>query len=239
MSKHELANPELTGFEVHGITRGSFILRGALAAGAVYGTSAVAPFVSQALAETGGGDAEILNFALTLEYLEANFYEVKGRQVGLSGQAKAYATAFGDEEEQHVAALTAAIKQLGGTPVKKPTFVFPTASQGSFLALASVLENTGVGAYNGAAPSLQSKQVSLGLLQAGLDHPGGRSRPPAQRKRVPADQEVALPRGGARAGLWWIDRAAAHRGQNATTSERCRGRRPPEGASRRTLRDCV
>jgi hypothetical protein len=164
MSKHELANPELTGFEVHGITRGSFILRGALAAGAVYGTSAVAPFVSQALAETGGGDAEILNFALTLEYLEANFYEVKGRQVGLSGQAKAYATAFGDEEEQHVAALTAAIKQLGGTPVKKPTFVFPTASQGSFLALASVLENTGVGAYNGAAPSLQSKQV---LAEAG------------------------------------------------------------------------
>ena len=164
MSKHELANPELTGFEVHGITRGSFILRGALAAGAVYGTSAVAPFVSQALAETGGGDAEILNFALTLEYLEANFYEVKGRQVGLSGQAKAYATAFGAEEEQHVAALTAAIKQLGGTPVKKPTFVFPTASQGSFLALASVLENTGVGAYNGAAPSLQSKQV---LAEAG------------------------------------------------------------------------
>ena len=164
MSKHELANPELTGFEVHGITRGSFILRGALAAGAVYGTSAVAPFVSQALAETGGGDAEILNFALTLEYLEANFYEVKGRQVGLSGQAKAYATAFGAEEEQHVAALIAAIKQLGGTPVKKPTFVFPTASQGSFLVLASVLENTGVGAYNGAAPSLQSKQV---LAEAG------------------------------------------------------------------------
>jgi hypothetical protein len=173
MSKHELANPELTGFEVHGITRGSFILRGALAAGAVYGTSAVAPFVSQALAETGGGDAEILNFALTLEYLEANFYEVKGRQVGLSGQAKAYATAFGAEEEQHVAALTAAIKQLGGTPVKKPTFVFPTASQGSFLVLASVLENTGVGAYNGAAPSLQSKQVlaeAVGIVQVEARH---------------------------------------------------------------------
>lgn len=159
MSNQELANPELTGFEVHGITRSSFILRGALAAGAVYGTSAVAPFVSQALGETGGGDVEILNFALTLEYLEANFYEVKGRQVGLSGQAKAYATEFGAEEAEHVTALTAAIKQLGGTPVKKPTFLFPSASQGSFLALASVLENTGVGAYNGAAPSLQSKQV--------------------------------------------------------------------------------
>jgi hypothetical protein len=156
---HKLANPELTGFEVHGITRSSFILRGALAAGAVYGTSAVAPFVSQALAETGGGDAAILNFALTLEYLESDFYEVKGRQVGLSGQAKAYAKQFGAEEGEHVVALTAAIKQLGGAPVKKPTFVFPPTDEKSFLALASVLENTGVGAYNGAAPSIKSKQV--------------------------------------------------------------------------------
>ncbi len=108
---------------------------------------------------TGGGDAEILNFALTLEYLEADFYTVKGKQVGLSGQAKAYAAQFGAEETEHVAALTAAIKHLGGTPVKKPRFVFPATSESSFLALASVLENTGVGAYNGAAPSLQSKQV--------------------------------------------------------------------------------
>ena len=52
-----------------------------------------------------------------------------------------------------------AIKQLGGKPVAKPSFVFPATSEKSFLALASVLENTGVGAYNGAAPSLQSKQV--------------------------------------------------------------------------------
>jgi len=63
-----IANPELEGTEVSGVTRSSFILRGALAAGAVYGTTMVGPFVSQALAETGGGDAEILNFALTLEY---------------------------------------------------------------------------------------------------------------------------------------------------------------------------
>jgi hypothetical protein len=159
MSNQELTNPELTGVEVHGITRGSFILRGALAAGAVYGTSAVAPFVSQALAETGGGDADILNFALTLEYLEADFYNVKGKAVGLSGQAKAYAKQFGAEEAEHVTALTAAIKSLGGKPVAKPTFVFPATSEKTFLALASVLENTGVGAYNGAGPSLKSKQV--------------------------------------------------------------------------------
>jgi Ferritin-like domain len=159
MTDIEIANPELAACEVHGVTRSSFILRGALAAGAFYGTASVAPFVSQALAATGGGDAAILNFALTLEYLESDFYKVKGKQVGLSGVAKAYAKQFGDEEAEHVSALTAAIKSLGGTPVKKPTFVFPGSSQAAFLALASVLENTGVGAYNGAAPSLQSKQV--------------------------------------------------------------------------------
>jgi hypothetical protein len=154
-----LANSELVAVEVSGITRSSFILRGALAAGSFYGLSAVTPFVSQALAEAAGGDAEILNFALTLEYLEADFYNVKGKQVGLSGQAKSYATLFGEEEQDHVMALTAAIKQLGGTPGAKPTFVFPVSSESTFLALASVLENTGVGAYNGAAPSLKSKQV--------------------------------------------------------------------------------
>ena len=153
------ANPELEGLEVSGLTRSSFIVRGALATGAVYGTTMVAPFVSQAFAETGGGDAEILNFALTLEYLESAFYNEKGKEVGLSGTAKSYAAMFGAQEAEHVAALTSAVKSLGGTPVKKPQFVFPVSNEKTFLALASVLENTGVGAYNGAAPSLQSKAV--------------------------------------------------------------------------------
>ncbi len=120
--------------------------------------TAVAPFVAQALAQTGGGDAEILNFALTLEYLESAFYTVKGKEVGLSGQAKTYAKEFGMEEEQHVAALTGAIKELGAKPVARcPLSCFPGTNEKSFLALASVLENTGVGAYNGAAPSLEKQ----------------------------------------------------------------------------------
>jgi hypothetical protein len=175
MSDENLINPELAACEVHGISRASFLLRGAMAAGAAYGVASVGPFVSSALAQSssGGmassaqmamGDAEILNFALTLEYLESDFYNVKGKQVGLSGQAKSYAKLFGDEESQHVEALTAAIKQLGGKPVAKPTFVFPASNEKTFLALAAVLENTGVGAYNGAAPSLHSKQV---LAEAG------------------------------------------------------------------------
>ena len=151
--------PELAAVQVHGVTRGSFILRGALAAGALYGGSAVAPFVSQALAAGGGGDAEILNFALTLEYLEAAFYNVKGKEIALTGQAKSYAKMFGEQETAHVGALTTTIKQLGGTPVKSPQFVFPVTNQAAFLALASTLENTGVGAYNGAAPSITSKEI--------------------------------------------------------------------------------
>jgi hypothetical protein len=159
MTAQNLANPELAACEVHGMTRASFILRGALAAGAVYGTTAVSPFVASALAGSKTGDVDILNFALTLEYLEADFYNVKGAELELNGTAKAYAKQFGEEEQQHVAALQGTIKELGGQAVKKPRFVFPATNQASFLALASVLENTGVGAYNGAAPMISSKAV--------------------------------------------------------------------------------
>jgi hypothetical protein len=153
-----MASPELGAVEVPGINRASFILRGAVAAGAVYGATAVGPYVSSALADSGSSDVDILNFALTLEYLETAFYQVKGASVGLSGEAKTLAKSFGDEEAEHVAALTKAISAAGGKPVAKPKFVFPVTNQASFLKLAYVLENTGVGAYNGAAPSITNKE---------------------------------------------------------------------------------
>jgi hypothetical protein len=155
MTHTDPSSPELGAVEIHGMSRSSFILRGAIAAGAVYGAGAVAPFVSNAFAASG--DLDILNFALTLEYLETDFYKVKSKSVGLSGQAKSLATLFAEEENAHVQALTKAISTGGGKPVKKPTFVFPVTNQASFLKLAYVLENTGVGAYNGAGPSLVNK----------------------------------------------------------------------------------
>jgi hypothetical protein len=157
MTDSETASPELGAIEVHGMTRASFILRGAITAGAVYGAGAVAPYVSDAFAATGSTDVDILNFALTLEYLETAFYKDKAPTVGLSGEAKTLAASFAEQEQAHVDALTKAIQGSGGTPVKKPTFVFPVTNQASFLKLAYVLENTGVGAYNGAGPSLQNK----------------------------------------------------------------------------------
>jgi hypothetical protein len=157
MTSTETATPDLDAVEVHGISRASFILRGALATGAVYGASAVAPFVSNAFAASS--DLDILNFALTLEYLESDFYKVKGKMVGLSGEAKNLASSFGDEEAEHVSALTKAITSSGGKPVKSPTFVFPVKNQAQFLKLAYLLENTGVGAYNGAGPALTNKML--------------------------------------------------------------------------------
>jgi len=151
---------QLDAVEIHGMTRQSFMLRGALAAGAVYGAGAVGPFVRQALAQDGGGDIDVLNFALTLEYLEAAFYKEAAKIDGLSDQAVEYVETFGDEEQQHVDTLSNTIMQLGGKPVKAPRVDFgDLSSEKAFLKLAVTFEDTGVSAYNGAAPSIKSKEV--------------------------------------------------------------------------------
>ena len=162
MSREQLANPELGAIKIKAMTRQSFILRGALTAGAVYGVGTVGPFVRSAFAQQAEGDVDILNFALTLEYLEAAFYAQALKRVrGLSGDVKSLATEIRDNENEHVDALTATIEQLGGTPVKAPGVDFGGAfkSEGSFLKLAQTFEDTGVSAYNGAAPAIQSKEV--------------------------------------------------------------------------------
>jgi len=158
MSDSTMAVPELAAVEIHGMTRSSFMLKGALAAGAVYGASTIAPFVSSAMAQGGMGDVDIVNFALTLEYLETDFY-TKALKLGLAGEVKKLAKVIQGDEAQHVDALTATVQKLGGTPAPKPTFSFPDKDEASFLKLAQVLEDTGVSAYNGAAPMIQSKEV--------------------------------------------------------------------------------
>jgi ferritin-like protein len=155
------------------MTRASFLLRGALAAAAAYGTSAVAPYVSRAIAQAGSNDIEILNFALALEYLQSELYNVEATSIGLGAKAREYSVAFGAQERQHVAALETTIAQLGGTPLAKPAFVFGTTDERTFLALASKLENTAVGAYNGAGPSISDKTVLAavgGIVQVEARH---------------------------------------------------------------------
>jgi rubrerythrin len=142
--------------QISGISRQAFLLRGAVAAGAAYGGGMVAPFVSTALA--GSGDADILNFALTLEYLEADFYK-KALGLKLSGKVGNLAKEIADHEAQHVNALKQAIKSLGAKPVKSPSFAFGISDEQGFLKLAQTLEDTGVSAYNGAATAITSKDI--------------------------------------------------------------------------------
>lgn len=155
-----LAQPELAAIEFHGMTRSTFLVRSAVAAGAAYGIGAVSPFVGRALAQSG--DVEILNFALTLEYLETEFYDRALKEVGgMSADVKKLAAEIRDNEQEHVDALTAAVKGAGGKPAAKPAFDFggAFASEAAFLKLATTLEDTGVSAYNGAAPAIQSADV--------------------------------------------------------------------------------
>ena len=160
-----LVHPELAGVEIvdesgGDLSRSDVILKGALAAGAVYGTFMVAPFVRSAFAMGGGtSDVDILNFALTLEYLESAFYEEAMKKVKATGELKALLPLLASDEKQHVAALKGTVEKLGGKPVAEPTFDFEYSGTSGFLKLAETLENTGVGAYNGAAPQVKSKEV--------------------------------------------------------------------------------
>lgn len=159
-----LVHPELATVEVveesgGDLSRSDVILKGALAAGAVYGTFMVAPFVRSAFAMGGTSDVDILNFALTLEYLESTFYEEAMKRVKASGELKKLLPLLASDEKQHVEALAGTIKKLGGKPVAKPKFNFEYNGTSEFLKLAETFENTGVGAYNGAAPAIKSKEV--------------------------------------------------------------------------------
>ncbi len=162
MATSRLVAPELATIKVHGMTREAFLLRSTLAAGAAYGALSATGLISSALAESGGGDVDILNFALTLEFLEAEFYDLAAKQVqGLSKEESDLTKKLRDDEKAHVDALTASIKDAGGEPVAKPTFDFGGAfgSRASYLKTANVLEDTGVSAYNGAGPMIESVDV--------------------------------------------------------------------------------
>jgi rubrerythrin len=162
MSKTRMAAPELASIEVKGMTRESFLMRSTIAAGSVYGVATVGPFVREAFAQGSGGDVEILNYALTLEFLEAAFYTQGLQRVsGLDREVKQLATVIRDAEDEHVAALTATIKDLGGKPTKAPGVDFGQAfaSKDAFLETAQTFEDLGVGAYNGAGGLIKSKKV--------------------------------------------------------------------------------
>jgi rubrerythrin len=156
--------PELAGVRVAGMTRSAFMMRGALAAASAYGLGAVGPFVQRAIAQevASGGDVGIVRFALTLEMLEATFYKEALKQVPkLSSEVKQVAVEIRDNEAEHVDLLTSLLNQLGASVGAAPKFDYGDAfaSEDKFLELSQTFEDTGVQAYNGAAPQIESPQV--------------------------------------------------------------------------------
>lgn len=137
---------------------------------------ALGSMFKKAYAGTNDIITDTLNFALTLEYLEAEFYQKALAAPGLipAGAPLGAIQTIGAHETAHVNFLKTAITAAGGTPVPKPTFDF-SAGNGSgngpfkdvftnyqlFLAVAQAFEDTGVRAYKGQAGNLMSNNDVL------------------------------------------------------------------------------
>jgi hypothetical protein len=109
------------------------------------------------------GDLAIVNYALTLEYLEDQFYTKVVASGLFSGPTLSTLKIFGAEEAEHVAALKAVAMKLG-TPAPEPTGKFPLTSAASVALLAAVVENLGAAAYLGQAGNIQSKEILASAL---------------------------------------------------------------------------
>ncbi len=151
---------------VSGDTRLSFLKKAGIGAGAAMsGGALLSALAPSALAASGGGrppasfgsgDVGILNYALTLEYLEAAFYNgATAANMSLNAQTSSFLKVVTRDENAHVAFLK---QHLGSKAAKEPKFDFKGAntSPEMFMKTAEVLENTGVHAYSGQALNIKS-----------------------------------------------------------------------------------
>ena len=115
----------------------------------------------------GLGDAAILQFAYQLELLEGIFYD-EGVNAGLfKDDFLAQVAAIRDHEFAHADALAATITDLGAEVPATPDFTYPDGvftDVVAFLELAATFEPVGIGAYQGAAPALKSKDILAAAL---------------------------------------------------------------------------
>jgi len=138
-------------------------------------------------AQTAPTDLTLLNFALSLENLEAAFYTQGLAQFSstdfnnstfiqnfgsvISGDVYAYLSLIRNHETQHVRSLQALITSLNGTPVKPCTYNFGYKTADDFITVAALLENTGVMAYDGAmsqisSASLKTQAATIATVEA-------------------------------------------------------------------------
>jgi hypothetical protein len=149
-----------TAEQVDPVTRAAFLKKAGVGVGAVAGSGMILGAIPSVAfgASIPKSDIAILNFALTLEYLEAAFYAEAVQKGKLSGETQKFAQVVSSHEAAHVAFLQ---KALGKKAVKKPKFDFKgtTSDQAKFQATAEVLEDTGVQAYLGQAGNIKAKPI--------------------------------------------------------------------------------
>ncbi|MGH9471322.1 MAG: ferritin-like domain-containing protein [Terriglobales bacterium] len=182
MQTADWENPVHGAAPDHGRRR--FLKQVSAGAGALAVAGAAAPMRLLGQSTQPVTDADILNFALNLEYLEANFYTVAttGKTIdqlgiGISGAGTQGAVSgghivqFSDMERLHIAEQIANDEQahvkllraaLGSAAVAQPAINLDALgvgfdSQAEFLTLARAFEDTGVSAYGGAALYIQNK----------------------------------------------------------------------------------
>jgi len=145
-------------------SRAQFLRKAAVGSGVFLGAGAlVGALPGRAEGATPASDVAILNFALTLEFLEAEFYTLATRNAKFQGKPGQFARVVGAHERAHVAFLKSA---LGSAAVAKPKFDFKgtTDAVGPFVDTAIVLEDAGVSAYAGQGPLLKTKAIVAAAL---------------------------------------------------------------------------
>jgi hypothetical protein len=113
-----------------------------------------------------GGDLDIVNYALTLEFLEEDFYEAVVDSGVLSGREAELARKILDNESEHVLALSTVAKELG-KPVGRPATDFESVLSGGrdkVIGVAADLEATGAGAYLAEAAKITSDDILASAL---------------------------------------------------------------------------
>ncbi|MBI5103751.1 MAG: ferritin-like domain-containing protein [Solirubrobacterales bacterium] len=157
--------------EAAGLDRRDVLRRGVvgggsfLAAGVLFsGIASPAMAAISTKSKSKKNDVRILNYALTLEYLEAEFYAQAVRNKPFeSKQYEEFAAVVAEHEAAHVAFIK---KALGSAAVKKPSFDFgdTVTNPDKFAATAQVLEDTGVAAYAGQGPNILQRKVVQAAL---------------------------------------------------------------------------
>jgi Ferritin-like domain len=126
-------------------------------------TAAAGSATSSSSGMSDPSDLTIVNYALTLEYLESQFYANVAKSGLFHGKTLSVLKSFGAEEQQHVIALHKVASGLG-TPAAEPVGKFPLHSAGQVATLAGQVENVGAAAYLGQAGNIHSKEILAAAL---------------------------------------------------------------------------